>query len=165
MILCQVIYIFFSESKGIQFLSLQRVKENLRRLRWQQERVGEGHSSVHVKKNSFAGEIATNVCKFVSGETVKGGSSGASDHEGSVHVVTTDPKEMAIALENQQSRAEVSYCNSYIFILTYSYYSVNKYIENNSQECSFLYGLYIPTHYAFGALSFIYVCTYSQTCL
>lgn len=115
-LVCSVIFIFFSESKGIQFLSLQRVKENLRRLRWQQERVGEGHSSVHVKKKSFAGEIATSVCKFVSGETVKVGSSGVSDHESAVHVVTADPKEMAIALENQQSRAEV--CNSYIFILT-----------------------------------------------
>lgn len=89
-------------------MSLQRVKENLRRLRWQQERVGEGHSSVHVKKRSFASEIATNVCKFVCGDTVRGLSSGVSDHEGGGPVSVADPKEMAIALEHQQSRAEVS---------------------------------------------------------
>ncbi|XP_052100156.1 probable E3 ubiquitin-protein ligase HERC1 isoform X2 [Mytilus californianus] len=95
-----------ANTRGIQFLSLQRVKENLRRLRWQQERLGDGHSSVHVRKRSFAGEVATNVCKFVCGETVRGCSSGVSDHEGAAQMSNADPKEMAIALEHQQSRAE-----------------------------------------------------------
>lgn len=83
------------------------MKENLRRLRWQQERLGDGHSSVHVRKRSFVGEVATNVCKFVCGESVRGCSSGVSDHEGTAQISNTDPKEMAIALEHQQSRAEV----------------------------------------------------------
>lgn len=69
--------------------------------------MGEGHSSAHVKKRSFASEIATNVCKFVCGETVRGLSSGVSDHEGGAPVSVADPKEMAIALEHQQNRAEV----------------------------------------------------------
>ncbi|XP_021370838.1 probable E3 ubiquitin-protein ligase HERC1 isoform X1 [Mizuhopecten yessoensis] len=87
--------------------SLQRVKEVLRRLRWQEERAtGSDITSTSVKEleNTFTEQVAADVCKFVTGETTE--TSPGTDTEGIESNRTNNPREIAVALEHQQSRAE-----------------------------------------------------------
>lgn len=84
--------------------SLQRVKEMLRRLRWQQERSTIPHS--HHKSHSiktFVQQIASDLCRFVCGE--KAGNPVLSQESSFSWEV--EPVEMALALDDQQKKAEV----------------------------------------------------------
>lgn len=84
--------------------SLQRVKEMLRRLRWQQERstVPQCHHKSHSIK-TFVQQIASDLCKFVCGEKA-GNQSHSQESSFSWEV---EPREMALALDDQQKKAEV----------------------------------------------------------
>ncbi|XP_048738015.2 probable E3 ubiquitin-protein ligase HERC1 isoform X3 [Ostrea edulis] len=83
--------------------SLQRVKEMLRRLRWQQERstVPQCHHKSHSIK-TFVQQIASDLCKFVCGEKA-GNQSHSQESSFSWEV---EPREMALALDDQQKKAE-----------------------------------------------------------
>ncbi|XP_062615942.1 probable E3 ubiquitin-protein ligase HERC1, partial [Saccostrea cucullata] len=83
--------------------SLQRVKEMLRRLRWQQERstVPHSHHKAHSIK-SFVQQIASDLCKFVCGEKIGSPSVGQE----STSSWEVEPREMALALDDQQKKAE-----------------------------------------------------------
>nr|XP_022329995.1 probable E3 ubiquitin-protein ligase HERC1 isoform X2 [Crassostrea virginica] len=83
--------------------SLQRVKEMLRRLRWQQERSTVPHS--HHKSPSiktFVQQVASDLCKFVCGEKA-GNPTLTTESSFSWEV---EPGEMARALDDQQKKAE-----------------------------------------------------------
>lgn len=83
--------------------SLQRVKEMLRRLRWHQERSTFPHS--HHKSYSiktFVQQIASDLCRFVCGE--KAGNPAQSQESSFSWEV--EPVEMALALDDQQKKAE-----------------------------------------------------------
>ncbi|XP_069137757.1 probable E3 ubiquitin-protein ligase HERC1 isoform X1 [Argopecten irradians] len=97
----------YSPDASFNMGSLQRVKEILRRLRWQQERAtGSDITSSAVKdpEKTFTEQVATDVCKFVTGET--GESPPGTETEGMESNRNNDPREIAVALEHQQSRAE-----------------------------------------------------------
>lgn len=100
---CRIMSTLFIPDTNVA--SLQRVKEMLRRLRWQQERSTVPHS--HHKSPSiktFVQQVASDLCKFVCGEKA-GNPTLTTESSFSWEV---EPGEMARALDDQQKKAEVS---------------------------------------------------------
>ncbi|KAJ8304849.1 hypothetical protein KUTeg_018432 [Tegillarca granosa] len=90
--------------------SLQRVKETLRRLRWQQEKARgttHHHHPQGPQKKTFVQQIASDVTKFVCGDSIYSNQTVTTSDNDIVPVCSNvDPREMAVALEHQQARAE-----------------------------------------------------------
>ena len=102
-------YYDLSLTEGSSLGSLQRVKEILRRLRWQQERTGgktlPSSRPSDQPKTPFVIQIASDICKFVCGEPPYNAQS-RSDQD-LVPCWKMEPREMVEALSFQQSKAEV----------------------------------------------------------
>ena len=90
---------------GHRIGSLQAVKENLRRMRWKRERIKSMSSSSDAGSGHGAlCKISTELVQYVEGYS--NGGETASEELGDSNSV--NPHIIAVAMEHQQSRAEVS---------------------------------------------------------
>lgn len=95
--------------------SLQKVKQMLRRLRWQQERSGDVYHAtekggVSDSEESMVTKVTGSVYKFVSGEHIDAQHSMDTEDLVESHRSFHSVREMAVALQHQQHRAEVCPC-------------------------------------------------------
>lgn len=90
---------YFVEGSG-PLLSLQKVKQTLRRLRWHQQH----HSDTsHRKGRQLGQQILSDLCGFIKGDNSEGGKRGSPDCAGNVSYLA-----MFEAMKLQQRRAEVT---------------------------------------------------------